>query len=76
MDLGTLKKTPVCCFSAIRRVADIHTSIMLDSLLMCCTKQLSLCLQGWFFFFCQAGRSLCQKGKMSLIYVIYLLRSQ
>lgn len=57
MDLGTLKKTPVCCFSAIRRVADTHTSIMLDSLLMHCTKQLSLCLQGVLLFFFLSGRS-------------------
>lgn len=37
VDLGTLRKSPVCCFSAIRDIGDIYVKII-NSLLMDCGK--------------------------------------
>lgn len=55
MDLGTLRKTPVCCFSAIRDIADIHVCKIIDSLLMRCGKTKIKILNSFYYAFRVCG---------------------
>lgn len=80
-----LRKTPVCCFSAIKDIADLHMCKIIDSLLMHCGKtKIKIWMSFHYAFrvcgfcsvlFCLAC-FLYQKGKMSLIYIIHILKSQ